>query len=146
LTVNSQIEYPHDEDGPGLAAANGAVVTRYSEDDPDVAAAELAEELDGGMPAPADDHMIVVAAKTEAAAARAEEVAAALRAHEAARVHRKVSAGVAGGTVIGGIPALLASIQALELPPRIEPFVLVAATLIGAFSLGWFAPQRAPRI
>jgi hypothetical protein len=37
----------------------------------------------------------------------------ALRAHVAGRVHRKVSAGVAGGTVLGGIPALLASIHAL---------------------------------
>jgi hypothetical protein len=140
--VSSQIEYPHDEDGPALAAANGAVVGRYGEDDPDVAAAELAEELDAGMPAPAaavDDQMIAIAARTEA-------VAEALRAHEAGRVHRKVSAAVAGGTLVGGIPALLESIQALNLPPQVEPFVLVAATLIGAFSLGWLTPARTPRV
>ena len=62
-------------------------------------------------------------------------------------MHRKVTAAVAGGGVVGAIPAVLAAVDALELPADLQPFVVLAAALLGLFTAAYSTPEReAPEI
>jgi len=91
-------------------------------------------------PAAGDAALSALEEKTE----RLSEV---VRKQQAARVHRKVSAAVVGGGIAGAIPAILAAVDALELPTSVQPFAVLAAALLGLFTAAYKTPERdAPEV
>jgi hypothetical protein len=113
--------------------------------DPELDALERLEDLsfddedDAG--AAVDD--TAMAALTE----RTERLAELVQTRHSQRVHRKVSAAVVGGGLAGAIPAVLAAVEALELSPEVQPFVVLAASLLGLFAAAYATPEReAPQI
>ena len=68
----------------------------------------------------------------------------AARAHEAARVRRKVVASTTGAGAAGFIPLLLQLVDALRLSPQVAATVTTAVAALGALVAGYFTPDRAP--
>ena len=78
---------------------------------------------------------------------RTERLAELVQTRHEQRVHRKVSAAVIGGGLAGAIPAVLAAVETLEVSPSVEPFVILAASLLGLFAAAYATPERqAPQI
>jgi hypothetical protein len=73
-----------------------------------------------------------------------QQVVAAARAHEAARVRRKVVASTTGAGAAGFIPLLLQLVDALKLSPQVAATVTTAVAALGALVAGYFTPDRAP--
>lgn len=73
-----------------------------------------------------------------------QQVVAAARAHEAARVRRKVVASTTGAGAAGFIPLLLQLVDALSLSPQVAATVTTAVAALGALVAGYFTPDRAP--
>ena len=78
--------------------------------------------------------------------ARTEQLAHAYEQREAGRVHRKVTASATGAALAGGVPAILAAVNGLNLPPELQPLVLAAAAVIGTFVAGYVTPERKPAV
>jgi hypothetical protein len=78
--------------------------------------------------------------------ARTEQLAQAYEQREASRVHRKVAASATGAAVAGGVPAILAAVNALNLPADLQPLVLAAAAVIGTLVAGYVTPERKPAV
>lgn len=120
---------------------NGAGVT-YAADDDDLDAFEAddegadyrVDEVDE-----VDDDMLQLQARTE-------QLAQAYEQREAGRVHRKVTASATGAAVAGGVPAILAAVNALNLPAELQPLVLAAAAVIGTLVAGYVTPERKPAL
>jgi hypothetical protein len=103
-------------------------------DDDDVApAAPIA-------PAAVDDERI---AKLEAAA---RQLAAADVDRHNRRVRRKVSAATTGAGATGLIPVLLSLVGVYDLDPAVTAALSTAASLIGAFVVGYVTPERRPSL
>src|SRR6185436_18702556 len=100
------------------------------DDDDDVAPAAPA------APAAVDDDRI---AKLEAAA---RVLAAADVDRHDRRVRRKVSAATTGAGATGLIPVLLSLAGVYDLDPAVTAALSTAASLIGAFVVGYFTPER----
>lgn len=117
-------------------------------DDDELDAAELDEDTvlfdgggsgsGGGYEPPEADY-----ARIEA---RQDALEAYQSAQEASRVRRKVSAATLGSAIASVIPAILASVDAMNLPADIQPFVLAGAAVLGAFLGGYTVPERPARI
>jgi len=125
-----------------MPPSNGDVmevsVTGWDDDD-DLAGYEDADdaiEYDESAPG-ADDDMVQLQARTE-------QLAQAYEQREAGRVHRKVTASAAGAALAGGVPAILAAVDALNLPAELQPFVLAVAAVLGTFVAGYATPERKP--
>src|SRR4051794_15116531 len=73
-----------------------------------------------------------------------ERLTEAMRRQEAARLQPKVTAGALGAAIAGGIPAILSAVDALNLPPELQPFVLAAAAVLGSLFGGYIKPARTP--
>ena len=73
---------------------------------------------------------------------RTERLSEVVRRQHAARVHRKVTAAVAGGGIVGAIPAILEAVDGLNLPGSVQPFVVLAAALVGLFTAAYATPER----
>ena len=73
-----------------------------------------------------------------------QQVVAAARAHEAARVRRKVVASTTGAGAAGFIPLLLQLVDALSLSPQVAATVTTAVAALGALVAGYLTPDRAP--
>ena len=114
--------------------------------DPELEALERLEDLsfddeDAGEAATSND------AAMAAIEERTERLAELVQTRHAQRVHRKVSAAVIGGGLAGAIPAVLAAVEAVELSPSAEPFVVLAAALLGLFAAAYATPEReAPQV
>jgi hypothetical protein len=72
------------------------------------------------------------------------QVVVAARAHEAARIRRKVVASTAGAGLAGFIPLLLQLVDALNLSPQVAATVTTAVSALGALAAGYFTPDRKP--
>ena len=144
---------PHDEGVPDLTTPVGqaAVVTLPLDrgngyGDAELDALERFEEM-GIEAEPAMESAPAADAALSELEARTERLTEIVRAQQASRVHRKVTAAVAGGGVVGAIPAVLAAVDALELPADLQPFVVLAAALLGLFTAAYSTPEReAPEI
>jgi hypothetical protein len=66
------------------------------------------------------------------------------RAHEAARVKRKVVASTTGAGAAGFIPLLLQLVDALSLSPQVAATVTAAVAALGALVAGYLTPDRPP--
>jgi hypothetical protein len=66
------------------------------------------------------------------------------RAHEAARIRRKVVASTAGAGLAGFIPLLLQLVSALDLSPQVAATVTTAVSALGALVAGYLTPDRPP--
>ena len=127
---------------------NGADVVTVSNGfgDPELDALERLEDLsfddeDAGEAAHANDTAVAVLEE------RTERLAELVQTRHAQRVHRKVSAAVIGGGIAGAIPAVLAAVETLEVSPSLQPFVVLAASLLGLFAAAYATPERqAPQI
>jgi hypothetical protein len=141
---------PNDDEGvPDMSLPVGAVTMALDQSngygDPELDALERLEDLsfddENDAGATADD--TAVAALEE----RTERLAELVQTRHAQRVHRKVSAAVIGGGVAGAIPAVLAAVEGLELSPSVQPFVVLATSLIGLFVAAYYTPEReAPQV
>ena len=72
------------------------------------------------------------------------QVVLAARAHEAARVKRKVVASTTGAGAAGFIPLLLQLVDALKLSPQVAATVTTAVAALGALVAGYLTPDRPP--
>jgi hypothetical protein len=104
------------------------------DDDDDVPVAPAAPT------APAEDDRI---AKLEAAA---RELAAADVDRHERRVRRKVSAATTGAGATGFIPILLSLVGVYDLDPATTAALSTLASLLGAFVVGYFTPERRPSL
>jgi hypothetical protein len=73
-----------------------------------------------------------------------QQVVAAARAHEAARLRRKVAASTTGAGAAGFIPLLLQLVDALSLSPEVAATVTSGFAAVGALVAGYLTPDRAP--
>jgi hypothetical protein len=73
-----------------------------------------------------------------------QQVVTAARAHEAARLRRKVAASTTGAGAAGFIPLLLQLVNALSLSPEVAATVTSAAAALGALVAGYLTPDRPP--
>ena len=128
---------------------NGAdVITVDGFGDPELDALERLEDLsfddedDAGESAPANDPAVAVLEE------RTERLAELVQTRHAQRVHRKVSAAVIGGGLAGAIPAVLAAVETIELPPRwSRSSSIPRGPLLGLFAAAYATPERqAPQI
>ena len=85
-----------------------------------------------------------VEARLERLEAIQQQVVLAARAHEAARVKRKVVASTTGAGAAGFIPLLLQLVDALKLSPQVAATVTTAVAALGALVAGYLTPDRAP--
>jgi hypothetical protein len=109
--------------------------------DPELDALERLEDLsfaDEGAGEAATANDAAMAALEE----RTERLAELVQTRHAQRVHRKVSAAVVGGGLAGAVPAVLAAVEALEFSASVEPFVILAASLLGLFAAAYATPER----
>jgi hypothetical protein len=83
-------------------------------------------------------------ARLERLEAIQHQVVLAARAHEAARVKRKVVASTTGAGAAGFIPLLLQLTDALSLSPQVAATVTTAVAALGALVAGYITPDRAP--
>ena len=83
-------------------------------------------------------------ARLERLEAIQHEVVLAARAHEAARVKRKVVASTTGAGAAGFIPLLLQLVNALTLSPEVAATVTSAVAALGALVAGYLTPDRPP--
>jgi hypothetical protein len=83
-------------------------------------------------------------ARLERLEATQHQVVLAARAHEAARVRRKVVASTTGAGAAGFIPLLLQLVDALHLSPEAAATVTSAVAALGALVAGYLTPDRAP--
>ncbi len=83
-------------------------------------------------------------ARLERLEAIQHQVVLTARAHEAARVKRKVVASTTGAAAAGFIPLLLQLVDALHLSPEVAATVTVAVAALGALVAGYLTPDRAP--
>jgi hypothetical protein len=83
-------------------------------------------------------------ARLERLEAIQQQVVEAARAHEAARVKRKVVASTTGAGAAGFIPLLLQLVDALELSPQVAATVTTAVAALGALVAGYLTPDRPP--
>jgi hypothetical protein len=115
--------------------------------DPELDALERLEDLSFEDE---DDAGEAVKANETAMAAleeRTERLAEVVQTRHAQRVHRKVTAAVVGGGVAGAIPAVVAALEGLDLSPSVQPFVVLAASLLGLFAAAYYTPERqAPEV
>ena len=136
---------PHPEDLTQLPSyvppnGNGNGVTTIVVDpwDDDVAIDFDDDEIeDDGVQV--DDEMLQLQARTE-------QLAAAVQQREAARIQPKVTAGALGAAIAGGIPAILSAVDALNLPPELQPLVLAVAAVLGSLCGGYVKPARTPAV
>jgi hypothetical protein len=83
-------------------------------------------------------------ARLERLEATQHQVVLAARAHEAARVRRKVVASTTGAGAAGFIPLLLQLVDALHLSPEAAATVTSAVAALGALVAGYLTPDRPP--
>jgi hypothetical protein len=83
-------------------------------------------------------------ARLERLEATQHQVVLAARAHEAARVRRKVVASTTGAGAAGFIPLLLQLVDALHLSPELAATVTSAVAALGALVAGYLTPDRPP--
>jgi hypothetical protein len=83
-------------------------------------------------------------ARLERLEAIQHQVVLAARAHEAARVKRKVVASTTGAGAAGFIPLLLQLVDALKLSPELAATVTTAVAALGALVAGYLTPDRPP--
>ena len=83
-------------------------------------------------------------ARLERLEAIQQQVVLAARAHEAARVKRKVVASTTGAGAAGFIPLLLQLVDALKLSPQVAATVTTAVAALGALVAGYLTPDRPP--
>jgi hypothetical protein len=83
-------------------------------------------------------------ARLEKLEAIQHQVVLAARAHEAARVKRKVVASTTGAGAAGFIPLLLQLVDALSLSPQVAATVTTAVAALGALVAGYLTPDRPP--
>ncbi len=83
-------------------------------------------------------------ARLERLEAIQQQVVLAARAHEAARVKRKVVASTTGAGAAGFIPLLLELVDALKLSPQVAATVTTAVAALGALVAGYLTPDRPP--
>ena len=83
-------------------------------------------------------------ARLERLEAIQHQVVLAARAHEAARVKRKVVASTTGAGAAGFIPLLLQLVDALKLSPQVAATVTTAVAALGALVAGYLTPDRPP--
>ena len=83
-------------------------------------------------------------ARLERLEAIQHQVVLAARAHEAARVKRKVVASTTGAGAAGFIPLLLELVDALKLSPQLAATVTTAVAALGALVAGYLTPDRPP--
>ena len=83
-------------------------------------------------------------ARLERLEATQHQVVLAARAHEAARVRRKVVASTTGAGAAGFIPLLLQLVDALHLSPEVAATVTSAVAARGALVAGYLTPDRPP--
>ena len=83
-------------------------------------------------------------ARLERLEAIQQQVVEAARAHEAARVKRKVVASTTGAGAAGFIPLLLQLVDALELSPQVAATVTTVVAALGALVAGYLTPDRPP--
>jgi hypothetical protein len=83
-------------------------------------------------------------ARLERVEAIQHQVVLAARAHEAARVKRKVVASTTGAAAAGFIPLLLQLVDALSLSPQVAATVTTAVAALGALVSGYLTPDRPP--
>jgi hypothetical protein len=83
-------------------------------------------------------------ARLERLEAIQHQVVLAARAHEAARVKRKVIASTTGAGAAGFIPVLLQLVDALKLSPQVAATVTTAVAALGALVAGYLTPDRPP--
>lgn len=113
--------------------------TGYGDDE--LAALEQLEEM-ALEPEQIEGDSLAGDAAVSALEERTERLAEFARKRHASRVHRKVSAAVIGGGIAGAIPALLEAVDALELPSSVQPFVVLAAAILGLFAAAYATPER----
>ena len=118
---------------------NGTVVALADYDDDDDLLAFEGEDEQVDYDDAVDDGMLQLQARTE-------QLAHAYEQREAGRVHRKVTASATGAALAGGVPAILAAVNGLNLPPELQPLVLAAAAVIGTFVAGYVTPERKPAV
>jgi hypothetical protein len=129
------------------AAEWAALDTTIAVDDPGPIDAPLAPSP--GAEAPAadgwdDSEWDDFEARLERLEATQHEVVLAARAHEAARVRRKVVASTTGAGAAGFIPLLLQLVDALHLSPEVAATVTSAVAALGALVAGYLTPDRPP--
>ncbi|HSS58035.1 MAG TPA: hypothetical protein VLK59_08500 [Solirubrobacteraceae bacterium] len=83
-------------------------------------------------------------ARLERLEAIQHQVVLAARAHEAARVKRKVVASTTGAGAAGFIPLLLQLVDALKLSPQVAATVTTVVAALGALVAGYLTPDRPP--
>jgi hypothetical protein len=83
-------------------------------------------------------------ARLERLEAIQHQVVLTARAHEAARVKRKVVASTTGAGAAGFIPLLLQLVDALKLSPQLAATVTTAVAALGALVAGYLTPDRPP--
>jgi len=143
--MTDQSADPLGDDTPDLvAASNGHTLVLDAGlprgyDDDDLTTAELADEAGwqdaGEVPAGIENELAAMGARVEALAQ-----AAAMR--EGRRIRRKVLASAAGAALASAAPAILQAVDALNLPPALQPFSIALTGVIGAFIAGYVAPER----
>ena len=94
--------------------------------------------------APDDAEYEEFEARLERLEAIQHQVVLAARAHEAARVKRKVVASTTGAGAAGFIPLLLQLVDALKLSPQVAATVTTAVAALGALVAGYLTPDRPP--
>ena len=113
----------------------------------------IPETFDAGVPAGPegfdadgidDSELEEVEARLARLEAIQHQVVTAARAHEAARVRRKVVASTTGAGAAGFIPLLLQLVNALSLSPEVAATVTSAVAALGALVAGYLTPDRAP--
>jgi hypothetical protein len=130
--------------GDDMDAAEWAALTApLTTEDPVVPVASAS--LDAPTPDAADDgEWEDFEARLERMEAIQHQVVLAARAHEAARVKRKVVASTTGAGVAGFIPLLLQLVDALKLSPQVAATVTTAVAALGALVAGYLTPDRPP--
>jgi hypothetical protein len=114
-------------------------VPEEDEDDFD----DLDDDDDDVFPAAAPEAGDDRIAKLEAAA---RDLAASDVDRHNRRVRRKVSAATTGAGASGVIPVLLSLVGVYDLDPAVTAALSTAASLIGAFVVGYFTPERRPSL
>jgi hypothetical protein len=125
------------------AAEWAALAAPISTEDPVTPAAPATVEaptLDGADDADYQEFE----ARLERLEAIQHQVVLAARAHEAARVKRKVVASTTGAGAAGFIPLLLQLVDALKLSPQVAATVTTAVAALGALVAGYLTPDRPP--
>jgi len=76
----------------------------------------------------------------------AQALALATVERDSGRVRRKVAASATGAAAVGGIPALLQLVGALDLSPELAATAAAAAAAVAAFLSGYTTPERKPTL